>query len=290
MRSMTGFGLGNAALGSGRLCIEVKSLNHRYLDVRVRVPSELGDHAFYLEHLARSRLVRGRFDIQLRTEGPIAPVPNLDVTRIKSLYCQLSALRDELTLAAEIPLSALLGLPAIYLEADELSADRVRTAVDEAFAIAQQCLEDMRAREGAHLAAVLGEILTRAENLVARCSARAVESIQGYRDRLRERVARLLDGPGMVVDPARLEQEVVLIADRSDVTEELARLGSHFAQLRRLIGANEPSGRRMDFLLQEIGRETNTLGAKSQDAALSHLVVELKTEAERMREQVQNVE
>ena len=290
MRSMTGFGIGDAVFGSGRLCIEVKSLNHRYLDVRVRVPAELGDHAFYLEHLARSRLVRGRFDIQLRTEGQTVPMPRLDVERIRSLYRQLSSLREELTPTAELSLSTLLGLPGMYLESDERGAERVRNAIESAFGAAQQRLEEMRAHEGAHLAAVLSDVLGRAVELVSRCAARASESIQGYRERLRERVSKLVEDPNIVVEPARLEQEVVLIADRSDVSEELARLDSHFVQLRRLIESDEPSGRRMDFLLQEIGRETNTLGAKSQDAILSHLVVELKAETERMREQVQNVE
>ncbi len=290
MRSMTGFGIGHAAFGAGRLCVELKSLNHRYLDVRVRLPQDLGDHAFYLEHLARSRLVRGRFDIQLRTEGQTTSTPCLDVDRIRSLYHQLSSLRDELTPSAEIPLSAILGLPAVYLESDERSADRVRAAIELAFGEALRRLEEMRAHEGAHLAMVLTEILARAGELVARCATRASESIQLHHDRLRERVARLVEDPSIVIEPARLEQEVALIADRSDVSEELARLDSHFAQLRRLIESDEPSGRRMDFLLQEIGRETNTLGAKSQDALLSHLVVELKAESERMREQVQNVE
>lgn len=287
---MTGFGIGHAAFGAGRFCIELKSLNHRYLDVRVKLPADLGDHAFYLEHLARSRLVRGRFDIQLRTEGQTSATPCLDLDRIRSLYHQLSSLRDELTPSAEIPLSSILGLPAVYLESDERSADRVRTAIELAFGEALKRLEEMRAREGAHLAVVLSEILARAAELVVRCANRANESIQLHRDRLRERVARLVEDPSIVVEPARLEQEVALIADRSDVSEELARLDSHFSQLRRLIESDEPSGRRMDFLLQEIGRETNTLGAKSQDAHLSHLVVELKAESERMREQVQNVE
>jgi uncharacterized protein (TIGR00255 family) len=290
MRSMTGFGIGYATFGAGRLCLEVKSLNHRYLDVRVKVPAELGDYAFFLEHLARSRLARGRFDIQLRAEGQTSPPPRLDVDRVRSLYRQLSALRDELTPTTDIPLSALLSLPSMYIESDECQADRARRAIEEAFNDAKTRLEEMRAREGAQLAKALSELLTRATKFLAQCTERARESVQMHRNRLRERIARLADDPNIVVEPARLEQEVALIADRSDVTEELARLESHFTQFRQLIATEEPSGRRMDFLLQEIGRETNTLGAKSQDAILSHLVVELKAESERMREQVQNVE
>jgi uncharacterized protein (TIGR00255 family) len=290
MRSMTGFGIGYATFGSGRLCLEIKSLNHRYLDVRVKVPVELGDHAFYLEHLARSRLARGRFDIQLRTEGQTTAAPCLDVERVRGLYGQLLQLRDELTPTADVPLSALLSLPILYVEADDRRTDRVREAIDEAFEEAQRRLEEMREREGTHLAQDLIELLGRATDLVALCAGRASESVQVYRDRLRERIGKLLDDPNVVVEAGRLEQEVALLADRSDVTEELARLGSHFSQFSALVASDGPTGRRLDFLLQEIGRETNTLGAKSQDAILSHLVVELKAEAERMREQVQNVE
>lgn len=290
MRSMTGFGIGHAPFGAGRLCIELKSLNHRYLDVRVRVPPELGDHAFFVEHLARSRLSRGRFDLQVRTEGQTATVPVLDVARVRNIFAQLVALRDELTPGAELQISALLGLPGIYLEADEHRADRVRVAIAAAFDEALVSLDQMRVREGANLALVLGEHLERASGLTARCATRARESVQLHHERLRERVSRLVEDSTSPVDPARLAQEVALIADRSDVTEEIARLSSHFEQFRSLLTAGEPCGRKMDFLLQEMGRETNTLGAKSQDAVLSHLVVELKAEAERMREQVQNVE
>lgn len=290
MRSMTGFGLGRTAFGAGQLCIELKSLNHRYLDVRVRVPAEFADHAFYLEHLARARLVRGRFDIQLRTEGHTTSPPQLDTDRIRAVFLQLATLRDELTPGSNLSISSLLALPSMYVESDERHADRIRGAIDAAFLEAHAKLEEMRAREGEHLAKVLDQVLGRARKLVASCAERAIASVQQHRDKLHERVARLIDDPTIVVDRNRLEQEIALVADRCDVSEELARLDCHFDQFSKLLHSAEPAGRRMDFLLQEIGRESNTLGAKSQDAALSHLVVELKAETERMREQVQNVE
>jgi len=114
--------------------------------------------------------------------------------------------------------------------------------------------------------------------------------LDGYRTRLRERLDRLLAESGIQLDPARLEAEIVILADRSDVTEELVRLDSHFDQFAHLLATDGPVGRRLDFLLQEIGRESNTIGAKSQDAPIAHLVVEMKAELERIREQVQNVE
>jgi uncharacterized protein (TIGR00255 family) len=287
---MTGFGVGHAELGAGKLCVEIKSLNHRYLDVRVRVPAELGDHSFFLEHLARSRLVRGRFDIQLRLEGPALTGPTLDADRVRTVFGQLRQLRDELSPQSELSLTALAALPALYVQASELDSDRIRAATTLAFERAQQRLETMRAAEGARLEHILTELLDRAKALTAKCEVRCREFLGGYRERLRERVARLLEDQAIAMDSSRLEFETVLIAERSDATEEIARLNSHFTMFGSLVAGTEPSGRRLDFLLQEIVRETNTLGAKSQDATLSHLVVDLKAEAERMREQVQNVE
>jgi uncharacterized protein (TIGR00255 family) len=290
MRSMTGFGIGHAQFGAGRLCLELRSLNHKFLDVRVKVPSDLTDLSSYLEHLARTHLVRGRYDIQLRTEGQTAPQLRIDEARVTQLYRQLCVLRDAVAPEQSVDLSALLGLPGLYVDADEHRSELAREAIAAAFSEARRRLDEMRDLEGAHLASELDQMLDRAIQLTADCAARASGSISAHRTRLHERVRRLIDDPAYVVDPQRLEQELAIIADRSDVTEELARLTSHFAQFKSLIAAQQPSGRRMDFLLQEIARETNTLGAKSQDATLSHLVVELKAEAERMREQVQNVE
>jgi uncharacterized protein (TIGR00255 family) len=287
---MTGFGIGHADLGAGKLSVEIKSLNHRYLDVRVRVPAELGEHGFFLEHLARNCLARGRFDVQLRVEGAALNGPILDVKRVRSVFEQLRLLRDELSPQSELSLTALAGLPALYVHSSELDAEKIRTATKVAFERAQQNLEAMRAAEGERLALVLSELLEKAKQLVVRCKKRCQESLSGYRERLRERMTRMLEDQSVVVDPARLEVELALIAERSDATEELARLDSHFKMFSSLLSSSEPSGRRLDFLLQEIGRETNTLGAKSQDAELAHLVVDLKAEAERMREQVQNVE
>jgi uncharacterized protein (TIGR00255 family) len=184
----------------------------------------------------------------------------------------------------------LAALPSLYVQSTDLDSDRIRKATTLAFERAQERLETMRADEGARLAQVLVELLERAKALSAQCEIRCKESLVGYRERLRERVARLLDDQSIALDPSRLEFETVLIAERSDATEEIARLNSHFTMFGELVAGSEPSGRRLDFLLQEIVRETNTLGAKSQDATLSHLVVDLKAEAERMREQVQNVE
>ncbi len=289
MRSMTGFGVGSAAFGDGRLSLEVRALNHRYQDVRVRMPTDLSDQAFFVEQMARSRLGRGRYDIAVRIEGRSLSTPRISAERLKGLYAALSAVRDEIAPGSELPFSALLSVPHV-IEAESLDADAVRKAIEQAFAGASDGLATMRAEEGRALAAELGARLAQARALKASVEAGAVELVEHQRKRLRERIEKLLTGVEANIDPSRLEAELAIVADKSDITEELVRLGSHFDQLEALFASSESIGRRLDFLLQEVGREVNTIGSKCQHATVSHLVVEMKAEVERMREQVQNVD
>jgi uncharacterized protein (TIGR00255 family) len=290
MRSMTGFGVGDAPLGDGRVVVELRALNHRFLDVRVRLPEELLDQNFFIEQLARESLARGRFDIGVRLEGAALPPPLFSVERARALYRGLAQLRDELAPGTELPVTALTGMPDLVTNPTTADSEGARTALKAAFEAALVRLDEMRRQEGDALMRELSTRLASARKLRATISLRGPEMLDGYRTRLRERLDRLLSESGVQVDAGRLEAEIVILADRSDVTEELVRLDSHFDQFTRLLNADGPVGRRLDFLLQEIGRESNTIGAKSQDAPIAHLVVEMKAELERIREQVQNVE
>jgi uncharacterized protein (TIGR00255 family) len=287
---MTGFAVGEARLGEGRVVLEVRALNHRFLDVRVRLPTELGEQAFFLEQLAREALVRGRFDLGVRLEGPALPPPQFSIDRARAAYQALARLRDEVAPGAEVPLSAVASLPDAITSASTAETDAIRDALRGALADALARLVTMRKAEGQALRRELVQRLECARHCRERIAGRSGEVVELYRARLRDRLARLLDEAGLPLDKGRLETELAILADRSDITEELVRLGSHFDQFEQLLDLDEPVGRRLDFLLQEIGREANTTGAKSQDAPLAHLVVELKAEIERMREQVQNVE
>jgi uncharacterized protein (TIGR00255 family) len=290
VRSMTGFGVGDAPLGDGRVVVELRALNHRFLDVRVRLPEELLDQNFFIEQLARESLARGRFDIGVRLEGAALPPPRFSVERARALYRGLAQLRDELAPGTELPVTALTGMPDLVTNPTTADSEGARTALKAAFEAALVRLDEMRRQEGDALLRELSTRLASARKLRATISLRGPEMLDGYRSRLRERLDRLLSESGVQVDAGRLEAEIVILADRSDVTEELVRLDSHFDQFTRLLNADGPVGRRLDFLLQEIGRESNTIGAKSQDAPIAHLVVEMKAELERIREQVQNVE
>lgn len=289
MKSMTGFGVGSAPLGNGRLLLELRALNHRYQDVRVRVPAELADQAFFLEQLARSQLGRGRYELGVRVSGAQGDGPQLSSERIRTLYSALVELRNELAPGTELPLTALLGLPNLveYAAGDP---ELERVALTEAFAAAATRLDEMRQEEGRTLTQELVHRLELARELRGRLLAEADTLVERQRTRLRERLGRLLQGVEASLDPARIEAELAIFADKSDITEELVRLDSHFDQLANLFASDAAVGRKLDFLLQEVGREVNTIGSKCQFAEIAHLVVELKAEVERMREQVQNVD
>ena len=284
---MTGFGAGAAALADARIALEIRSVNHRYLDVHVHVPAELPELASHVEALARDQLGRGRFEIGVRIEtGGLAAV-TLDRARARSIYAELVALRDELAPAADVPLSLLASVPELFVPTVGRDGEALRGAALEAFAAARTALDAMRVREGAMLRSDLVARLATLLRITATLVARAPLVVEAYRRRLAERAAQLRTG--LDVDAGRLEQEVAIFADRCDVAEELTRLEAHCRHFDLLL-AEDVVGRRLDFLLQEMGREVNTIGAKSQDVAIAHAVVELKAEIERMREQVQNVE
>jgi uncharacterized protein (TIGR00255 family) len=286
---MTGFGAGDSPLGEGRLTMELRALNHRFLDIRVRLPAEIGEQVAFVEQLARERLDRGRVDVGVRLSDSALPPPRFSLTRAKALYASLQKLSNELAPGAAVPIATLAHFPDLLLEPSDPGADGVRGALKGAFEQALERLQSMRETEGRALSAELRARLGTLRALVAGMRERAAGFAEAQRAKLRERIERLLGG-AVALDPARIENEIALIADRSDATEELARLDSHFDQFEKALDDSGPVGRKLDFLLQEIGRELNTLGSKSPDAAVAHLVVEAKTELERIREQVQNVE
>jgi uncharacterized protein (TIGR00255 family) len=290
MRSMTGFGVGEASLGAGRVALEARSVNHRFLDVRTRLPRELGEHGTYLEQLARTRLARGRIELNVRYESAAGSGLVLDKRRAVEALRALTELRDELGLTEPVPLTLLGSIPDLFVIGTEGNTEIVRAALATALDGALVRLETMRCTEGQHLMVDLQSRLKLVEALAAEISARAPELADRYRRRLHERIMRLLDGAASRIDADRLEQEVILFADHVDVSEELTRLASHCAQFASMLISGEPVGRRLEFLLQEMSREVNTIGSKANEAEIAFRVVELKAEIERMREQVQNVE
>ena len=298
---MTGFGVGTAALSRGSVTVEARAVNGRFLDVRVRVPQDLADLAAPVESEARRRLSRGRCDITVRTEGNVTTLPSLDKERARRAYQTLLQLRDELAPGTEVPFAMLSSVPELFGAADSSHLEPARRSTLAALASALDDLELMRRKEGAAIFGDLESRLAAVMKLGTEIASRAPEMAENMAKKFRERLGRIAaivaspsvagaEGREIVIDPSRVEQELVLLMERSDIAEELTRLGSHVEQMTAYMREDEPLGRRLDFLLQEMAREINTIGAKSQDLRTSHAVVELKAEIERMREQVQNVE
>jgi uncharacterized protein (TIGR00255 family) len=226
----------------------------------------------------------------MRVDGTTLTLPVLDRDRARAVYHALCELRDEVAPGSEVPLSILAAIPDLFVSSAERETERIRDAARAAFDDAVVALDAMRAREGTALKEDLLRRLARIRQIAREIVQRSPDVLESHRKRLRDRAERLRSSVEMDVDAARLEQEIAMFAERSDISEELTRLESHSAQFSGLVEGDEAVGRRLDFLLQEMGREANTVAAKSPDAAISHAIVEVKAEIERMREQVQNVE
>jgi uncharacterized protein (TIGR00255 family) len=290
IRSMTGFGAGRGAAGGEELTVEIRSVNHKFSEVKVRLPRELAALEAGVVRLVKDRLARGGIDVSLRRTGAAgAMAPRVDAALAEAYARAYAEVQARLGLSDPIRLSDIVSAEGVIrLDERDADLDAARAAAGLALAAALEALLAMRLREGEALAADLEARLATVESLVARVEVLAPQAVEHHRDRLADRVRELTHG--IQLDPARLAQEVALLADRSDVAEEITRLRSHVGQARQLLAASEPAGRKLDFLVQEMHREVNTIGSKSQHAELSGLVVALKAEVERMREQVQNVE
>ncbi len=290
MRSMTGYGSGRAALGDGQVVLDVRTVNHRFLDVRVRLPSRIQSRTPSVERVIRARLERGRVDVTARFEGQTLPQPALDVDRARAVYGELAALRDALSPEEPLPLALLSSVPDLFVITRTLDEKELERALEQAAAEACNTVMAMRDNEGAALAAELTERLVELGTSVEALKAAAPELVEGRRTRLRDRLEALLAGVDAELDPSRLEQEIAVLADRSDIAEELVRLDSHRDQMLELIeNSSAAVGKRIDFLLQEMAREANTIGSKVQDGTMTSHVIALKARIEQMREQAQNV-
>jgi uncharacterized protein (TIGR00255 family) len=287
---MTGFGAGRGSAGGEELDLEIRSVNHKYCEVKVRLPRELSALEADAAKAVKERLARGGVDVTVRRSGSAGAVaPRVDVSLAEAYARAFAEVKARLGLGGAVTLADVVAAEGVIrLEERPLDPDAAREALRAALAGALDALVAMRVREGEALGRDLAARLDAVEALVDRAAALVPRTVEHHRDRLAERVAELTRG--IPLDPARLAQEVALFADRTDVTEEVTRMGSHLAQARALLGGAEPAGRKLDFLVQEMHREVNTIGSKSQSAEIAAIVVSAKAEIERLREQVQNVE
>lgn len=285
IRSMTAYASAESAGPAGTLGCEVRTVNHRYLELSPRLPDDLRSHEPLLRERVAARLSRGKVDLTVRRNGE-ARGAALEVDDM--LLARLAELQRELMprfQGLNVEFTELLRFPGVLRQA-EVDAEAQQAALLDVLERALDALTATREREGAKLAALLRERLDGIERIVAQVRTWMPEIRAALRARLESRLADL----AQPADPGRLEQELVLQVTRSDVDEELDRLATHVVETRRVLGLDEPVGRRLDFLMQEFNREANTLGSKSVDSRTTRAAVELKVLIEQMREQVQNIE
>ncbi len=286
LRSMTAFASAEADTGHGTLSIELRSVNHRYLELGLRLPEELRSLEATVRERVAAKLSRGKVDLGIRYKPAVADASALKVD--EALITRLAETAQ--ALAAKFPkfkvdFTSLLSWPGVMLDRDT-DQESLREAALEVLDAALADMVATRAREGERLGGFMRERLDGIERLVAEVRAHLPEVRAALRARFDTRLAELKQP----LDPGRVEQEVVLQVQRIDVDEELDRLTAHVAEARRIFSLSEAVGRRLDFLMQEFNREANTLGSKSADPRTTNAAVELKVLIEQMREQVQNLE
>ncbi len=290
-RSMTGFGRGEASAEGRTWVAEIRTVNHRFLDQRVVLPRLFNAFEEPVKKIVATILDRGRVDITFSVQGLSAVEPQLVINEsvARQYHRCLQQLIDVYGLDGTVTLRDMLTLrDVITLEEQRPDMDVEWVLISSALEAALKDCDIMREREGQALQQDLLGRLAKFESVVRQIDTHIPELQQQRQSDLRLRVGKLLEG--LDLDPIRLAQETALMADKSDVTEEITRLDSHMAQFRAFLASDEPVGRRLDFLLQEFLREVNTLSSKISSASIAHLGVEMKNEIEKLREQVQNIE
>jgi len=291
LKSMTGFGRAEGETTLGKVVVESRSVNHRYCDINTKLPKRLSLFENRIKEIIRSQVSRGRIDVSIRldTVGEEKVQLSVDLELAQQYYRVLQDLREKLKLKDEITLNLLAGTKDL-ITAKEESGD-IEPYWQEILPILKQSfknMDDMKRLEGESLTKDLQERLEHISQQLQLIKQQFPSHLKATLSRLHERLRSLLEG--MEIDPSRFQQEVAFLAERTDITEEIVRAESHLAQFSSLLERNEPVGRKMDFLLQEIHREVNTVSAKANDAEISQRAVEMKSELEKIREQVQNIE
>jgi uncharacterized protein (TIGR00255 family) len=292
IRSMTGFGTATVEVPGGRMSVEVRSVNHRFSEVQIRLPRDLAALEDRARALVQERVRRGRVEVIVtRDEGTRrARTVRVDAELAAAYARALRELGQAIDAPGEVSLEHISALPDVLRVEDERTdPDAAWPALEGAIRRAADGLVAMREAEGGRLAEDLLRRAATLDALAEAVAARSRDVVRAYGERLRARLAEAL--AEIPVDEARIAAELALFAERSDITEELTRLRSHLVQFRQTVAEEDGAvGRKLDFILQEMGRETNTIGSKANDLEITRTIIGMKSELESVREQVQNVE
>lgn len=292
IKSMTAYGRGEYRLGDTLFIAEIRSINNRYRDIILRIPKIFQILEKEIKSIISSRIRRGRIEVSVQIEnngedsfGNL----ELNVPLVNSYLKILNQLAEQFDIEKKVQIDSLLKMKDIILfKPEEVDMDKLRPGFQKVVEHALDSLDMMRAKEGSAIEADFVERLDLLEKCVNEVDKRAPILVEEYRKRLKEKIDHILDD--VALDESRLAQEVAIFAEKSDITEEVVRTRSHLKQFREYLTADDALGRRLDFLVQEINREVNTLSSKASDSIISRVVVEMKAELEKVREQVQNVE
>jgi uncharacterized protein (TIGR00255 family) len=293
IKSMTGYGRSEIALGGRNVVIEIRSLNHRNLEVIVRSPAFLSFLEMDIKKKLNEKISRGRVEVSIKVDAEPGinggEKLNVNLPLIRDYHALLIDIKNELGLEDEITLGLIARLKnGIYVSDVAIDPEEAWETISGALDEAVDSLITMKEKEGEILCDDFIEHLTLTEEYIRNLELRSPKVALEYQERLRERIAELAGG--VEVDEARVSQEIAILAEKSDINEETVRLASHIVQFKEMIKEGKPIGRKLDFLLQEMHREINTIGSKSGDLEISHNVIEIKTELAKLREQVQNIE
>ncbi len=291
LNSMTGYGKGEAECDGLTVTVEIKTVNHRYADISVKLPRSFMSLENVLRKHVAKVLKRGKIDVYVNYEltGGSQAAPQLNVELAVAYQKILLGMQKDLGLTGEVSAEYIAGQrDVIQVKEADLEEEVLQKCLFSAFEKGLEQLLTMRKAEGKETQSDLESRLQTAEQMLTQVVARAPQVPLEWQDKLTERLARLQQGIDW--DPQRVAQEIAIFTDRCDISEEIARFKSHMIQFRTLLKEDEPVGRRMDFLVQELNREVNTMGSKSNDAELTNAVVAMKSEFEKIREQVQNIE
>ena len=288
--SMTGFGAAEGAVAGRRLRVEIRTVNHRYFNLSAKLPSDLTIFEGELRERLRKDFDRGHLSVQARwTEGAEGETGfAVDIDRARLVAARLREMQSALGLGGEVTVELVARQPEVLLAGVNGTGEIAWSEVEPVVAQAGAECRTMRAREGEALTMELRHRLDLLEHSAGEVAGRAPERLTRERDRLKAAVADLLDG--RAVDDDRLAQELAFLADKLDITEELVRFRAHLAAARKALAADKPVGKQLGFLAQELGREVNTMGAKAADAEIAQLVIAMKGDLEKFREQLENLE
>jgi len=290
LKSMTGYGQGTMSGANFTVTVDLRSVNNRNLDIHWRAPHDLASLEIPLKKMIQAAVSRGRVDVTINFTQVADVVYELNRPLIRGYLEALRMIREEFLLTGEVDLAALTKLPNVLTPstASGTLSSAVIEGVESALTHALTALVALRAADGPELPKAMLARIDRIENNIAVIESGSTGIVDAYRDKLRKRIEELLEKAS--VDETRLAQEVAYLAERSDISEEIARLKSHLGQLRELLSADGEIGKKLDFLLQEINREANTILSKSSELSVCDSAIEIKTEVEKLREQAQNVE